>query len=145
MLFRSPLTTGSESSLATIRIGSLDLTPWKDVILFAAGCAFASLVIMIPCLMILRPLARYATNRLQVDTATLTVEAGSSAQGAAAKSSEGEGVAAMQMNVPRMQMSAESKRARLAREQAERERAMMRAIFEDNMKLRDKWKQLPVE
>ena len=41
--------------------------------------------------------------------------------------------------------SAESKRARLAREQAERERAMMRAIFEDNMKLRDKWKQLPVE
>ena len=73
VLSHVPLTTGSESSLATIKIGSLDLTPWKDVILFAAGCAFASLVFMIPCLMILRPLARYATNRLQVDSATLKI------------------------------------------------------------------------
>lgn len=145
VLSHVPLTTGSEASLATIKIGSLDLTPWKDVVLFAAGCAFASLVIMIPCLMILRPLARYATNRLQVDAATLKVAASVSAEGAAAKSSGGDGVAAMQMNVPRMQVSAESKRARLAREQAERERAMLRAIFEDNMKLRDKWKQLPLE
>jgi hypothetical protein len=145
VLSQMPLTTGSEASLATIKIGSLDLTPWKDVILFAAGCAFASLVIMIPCLMILRPLARFATNRLQVDTATLAVAASASAEGAAAKSSGSDGSAAMQMNGPRMQMNAESKRARMAREQAERERAMMRAIFEDNMKLRDKWKQLPVD